>query len=165
MLTTMNRYSILPAMSMDGILSVSIVEGAFDGMRFARFIDGLLHQMSPFPGSNSVIVMDNCAIHKHPLVLELIEEQYVFSKRIYELATHFYCSGMRCEFLPPYSPDYNPIELGFSSLKSHLRRHGELVRAATENRDDLSVYLRLHEAVWSISAQDAKSWFHHCGYL
>lgn len=62
-------------MSMDGILSVSIVEGSFDAMRFARFIDGLLDQMNPFPGRNSVVVMDNCAIHKHPIIREMIEER------------------------------------------------------------------------------------------
>ena len=70
-----SRYSILPAMSMDGILSVDIVEGSFDSMKFAHFIDGLLDRMSPYPGPNSVIVMDNCSIHKSPLVIEMIEER------------------------------------------------------------------------------------------
>lgn len=72
---------------------------------------------------------------------------------------------MRCEFLPPYSPDYNPIELAFSSIKSFIRRNGELIRTATENVDDLDVYIRLHEAVWSVTASSARNWFYHCGYL
>lgn len=72
------RYSILPAMSLDGILAVDIVEGSFNKIRFARFIDGLLHQMNPYPLPNSVIVMDNCRIHKCPEVLEMINDRYVF---------------------------------------------------------------------------------------
>jgi hypothetical protein len=68
-----SRYSILPALSLDGILTVDIVEGSFNKIRFARFIDGLLDQMNPFPGPNSVIIMDNCRIHKCLEVLEMIE--------------------------------------------------------------------------------------------
>ena len=67
-----NRYSILPALSLNGIISLDIVEGSFNKVLFARFIDGLLHQMNTFPGTNSVIVMDNCRIHKCPEVLDMI---------------------------------------------------------------------------------------------
>ena len=67
------RYSILPAISLDGILDVKIIEGSFDSDSFVRFIDGLLCHMSPFPGPNSVIMMDNCRIHKSDLVHEMIE--------------------------------------------------------------------------------------------
>jgi hypothetical protein len=65
-----NRYSVLPALSLDGILHVNIIEGKYDS--FAEFIEGLLVQMNPFPGSYSVIVMDNCQIHKSDLVLDMI---------------------------------------------------------------------------------------------
>lgn len=71
---------------------------------------------------------------------------------------------MRYEFLPPYSPDYNPIEHAFSAIKAHLRRHGHLVRAATMQADDTDVYVRLHEAVWSVTPEDAEGWFNNCGY-
>jgi hypothetical protein len=67
------RYSVLPAMSLDGILDVKIIEGSFDSDSFSRFIDGLLCHMSPFPGPNSVIVMDNCRIHKSDVVRDMIE--------------------------------------------------------------------------------------------
>ena len=69
------RYSVLPAICLDGILTVKILEGSFDSDSFARFIDGLLCHMNPFPGPNSVIVMDNCRIHKSDLVREMIEER------------------------------------------------------------------------------------------
>ena len=55
-----HRFSVLPAISLDRILTVKIVEGSYDSDSFARFIDGLLYHMNPFPGPNSIIVMDNC---------------------------------------------------------------------------------------------------------
>lgn len=67
------RYSVLPAISLNGILDVKIIEGSFDSDSFARFIDGLLYHMNPFPGPSSVIVMDNCHIHKSDLVREIVE--------------------------------------------------------------------------------------------
>jgi hypothetical protein len=67
------RYSVLPAICLDGILTVKILEGSFDSDSFARFIDGLLCHMNPFPGPNSVVVMDNCRIHKSDLIREMIE--------------------------------------------------------------------------------------------
>jgi len=69
------RYSVLPAISLDGILTVKILEGSFDSDSFGRFIGGLLCHMNPFPGPNSVIVMDNCRIHKSELIREIIEAQ------------------------------------------------------------------------------------------
>ncbi|KAF8154137.1 hypothetical protein B0H34DRAFT_662109, partial [Crassisporium funariophilum] len=63
---------ILPALSRDGIISLNIVEGSFNKILSGQFIDGLLHQMNPFPGPNSVIVMDNCRIHKCPEILNMI---------------------------------------------------------------------------------------------
>ena len=73
---TMARYSVLPALSLDGILYVKIVQGSFTYNSFGDFIDGLLDQMNPFPGHNSVIVMDNCYIHKSEEVLERIIERW-----------------------------------------------------------------------------------------
>lgn len=142
------RYSILPALSLDGILHVSIIEGSFTTSRFADFIEGLLDNMNPFPGPNSVVVMDNCRIHKSDLILEMIQER-----------------GMRVEFLPPYSPDFNPIELAFSAIKSHIRRHGDLVRSTMVSAtDQADAVAKLWEAVWSVTPQDAEGWFAHCGY-
>lgn len=76
MLTHALRYSVLPALSLnDGILHCDIVEGSFDSQLFYQFIQRLLDQMQPYPAPNSVIVMDNCRIHKHPAIIELIEER------------------------------------------------------------------------------------------
>jgi hypothetical protein len=76
-LTFETRYSVLPALSLDGILAVDIVQGSFNKVSFAHFINGLLGQMNPFSGPNSVIVMDNCRIHKSKTILEMIHKWYV----------------------------------------------------------------------------------------
>lgn len=60
--------------------------------------------------------------------------------------------GMHVMFLPPYSPDYNPIELAFSSIKSFVKRNGTLRREGLDQeQDDRYVYLHLLDAAFSIS--------------
>ena len=71
------RFSVLPALSLDGILAVKIIEGSFTTKQFKAFVDGLLDHMTPFPGPNSVIVMDNCWIHHTRAVWDMIEEWFV----------------------------------------------------------------------------------------
>ncbi|KIK24914.1 hypothetical protein PISMIDRAFT_97722, partial [Pisolithus microcarpus 441] len=69
-------FVLLPALSLqDGILHCSVIEGSFCAESFTRFIRQLLDNMQPFPAPNSVIVMDNCPIHKHPDIRELIESR------------------------------------------------------------------------------------------
>jgi len=71
------RFSVLPALSLtDGIMHCDIVEGSFCTATFKRFIEQLLDYMQPFPAPNSVIVMDNCRIHKHPDIKEMIEAHH-----------------------------------------------------------------------------------------
>lgn len=73
---------------------------------------------------------------------------------------------MRYLFLPPYSPDYNPIELAFSAIKAFVRRSGELGRQdVDQNIDDSYVYLHLLDAAYHISANDACGFFGRCGYV
>ncbi|KZP21980.1 hypothetical protein FIBSPDRAFT_664694, partial [Athelia psychrophila] len=65
-------YSLLPALSLDGILYAKVVEGSFTTALFRDFLEGLLDQMQPFPARNSVIIMDNARIHKDPRLIDLI---------------------------------------------------------------------------------------------
>ena len=72
---------------------------------------------------------------------------------------------MRYEFLLPYSPDLNPIELAFSALKAFIQRNGEDFRTAMSDKDNVEVYVLLNKVVWTITPDDALGWFHHSGYL
>lgn len=73
---------------------------------------------------------------------------------------------MRVMFLPPYSPDFNPIELAFSSIKAYVCRVGELAREdVDQSNDDTYVYIHLIEAAFSVTGEDTEGYFHHCGYL
>ena len=64
--------------------------------------------------------------------------------------------GCRLEFLPSYSPDFNPIEGAFSKLKTYLRRQ----KARTRERLGQAIDLGLQR----LTAQDARAWFRHCGF-
>ncbi len=62
---------------MDGMIECLIVEGSFNTELFMVFIKDLLEKMNPYPAPNSVIVMDNCSIHKDPRIREMIEARFV----------------------------------------------------------------------------------------
>ncbi len=72
---------------------------------------------------------------------------------------------MRVEFLPPYSPDYNPIEQAFSVIKAQLRREGSIARNEMREKDDSQVYLRLLKLVFSITPTDARGFFYNSMYF
>lgn len=76
-MTFVNRYSILPAITLDGIIECKIIEGSFNTNLFTSFIEDLLEKMQGFPAPKSVVVMDNCSIHKAPEIRELIESKCV----------------------------------------------------------------------------------------
>ena len=103
-------WSVLPAYTIDGYLPCTgIREGWFNDEAFFRWLaDELLPLCSLFPASKSVIIMNNASIH--------------CNRRIEELITSH---GCEVRYLPPYSPDFNFIELSFSVLKIWVRRHFE----------------------------------------
>ena len=163
-------YSLLPALSLDGIIWAKVVEGSFTSIRFQTFIEELLERMQPFPGPNSVIVMDNARIHKHPDIINTILARFEYSSTInranqFTYFLSFYFSSMRVLFLPPYSPDYNPIELAFSTIKSFVKWAGQLGREELNQAEDDSVYLHLLDVAFSITPEHAAGYFNHCGYL
>ena len=71
---------------------------------------------------------------------------------------------MRCEFLPPYSPDYNPIELAFSAIKANFRHRLPVLERNTTTGNEIEVLISIQESVFSITSHDALAWFHRCGY-
>lgn len=72
---------------------------------------------------------------------------------------------MRVEFLPPYSPDYNPIELAFSKFKARIRSQEAEFRALDQDEEEMEIRLFLTDAIFSISAEDARGYFRHCEYI
>lgn len=64
-------------MSLDGVLHLDVLAGSYNAASFNSFIDGLLDNMNPYPGPNSVIVMDNASIHKSAALRPMIEQRYV----------------------------------------------------------------------------------------
>ena len=96
----------------------------------------------PFDGYNphSIVIMDNCSIHHVPGIKEMIEE-----------------TGALLLFLPPYSPDFNPIEEAFSKVKSVLRK---LDQEAEVFEDTEELVLA---AFSTITPQDCQQWIRHAG--
>jgi len=68
-------YSLLPALTLDGIIYTKIIQGSFTGILFLEFLHGLLGIMNPFPEKNSIIIMDNAAAHQNPFICRMIEEK------------------------------------------------------------------------------------------
>ena len=99
--------------------------------------------MKPYNGTNdnSIVIMDNCSIHYNEEALDLLKE-----------------CGIFVIFLPPYSPDYNPIELTFSYVKKFIQEHEEIIQAA-DNLLDI-----IKSAFDNITPAQCKNWIKSCGY-
>lgn len=98
--------------------------------------------MNRFPGPRSVLVLDNAAVHRTEQVQTLCAEH-----------------GVRLLYLPPYSPDYNPIESCFSKVKAFLKRYGHDFDRAGSN-----AYVRLYWAFLSITRADIRGWIRKAHY-
>ena len=70
-----SRYSVLPALSLDGILDIVVVEGAVNEAIFVNFVEGLSLEMNPYPGKNSVLILDNVKFHHSETVHEILGEK------------------------------------------------------------------------------------------
>ncbi len=140
------KYSILPALSLDGVLHLEVVENAITGNDFWAFIEGLLPCMNQWPLLNSILVMDNTSIHKVAGIHEMVEEH-----------------GTHLLYLPAYSPDFNPIKLTFSKIKAWLHSHCDYVNQQLKSEHG-TVYDAFWEAVHTVTSEDTKGWYKHCGY-
>lgn len=130
------NITLLATLTPDGPGPAMTLAGALDGPAFLAYLrEFLLPALAP----GRVIVLDNLAVHHRAAARRLVEAR-----------------GCRLLFLPPYSPDYNPIELAFAKLKAALRR------AAARTRDELDRALAV--ALAAITTTEAANWFRHCGY-
>lgn len=128
--------TMLGAMDCRGLRTLMTIEGATTAEVFEAFVE---HFLVPELKPGDVVVLDNVGAHKPMGIRHRIE-----------------AAGASVLFLPPYSPDLNPIELCWSKFK------GLLQHAEARTRDELDKAIA--EAMTAITPQDAMGWFRHCGY-
>jgi transposase len=129
--------TLLSSMSVEGMGPCLAVEGSTNAAVFEAYLERTL---APTLEPGRIVVMDNLSAHKGQRVKEIIE-------------------GRGCEvvYLPPYSPDFNPIEEAFSKIKGILRK----VQARTRE----ALIEALGMAISAVSVGDTRGFFEHCGYL
>lgn len=143
------RYSILPAISLDGVLHIDILTRSWTADEFRLFVDVLLDQMNPYPQKNSVLVLDNASAHHFDDLREVVEGR-----------------GMRLRYLPPYSPDFNPIEQGFSAMKAWIRKNNDFVLGEFRGEETCNPFAVLWEAVYnSMTPENIVGWYRDSGYI
>ena len=154
---------MLPALTLNGVIWFSSALGAFNGGMFLDFIDGLLPQMNRYPAPKSVLVMDNCSIHHIDAVAERCEQAFVFHFTFHNIYfTNISCiySGVKLVYLPPYSPDFNPIEEMFSAWKAYVRRNGAAYRRVMASRNYPMIHQYLQTGVAMVAtAENCRGWF------
>jgi transposase len=130
------HYTMISTLGCDGVTAPWVFEGAMTGQAFVTYVCSVL---APTLQAGDVLLLDNLSAHN------AAEAQGAIAAR-----------GARVIFLPPYSADYNPIELCWSKVKAALRK------AKARTFDGLLDVLA--NALRSVTAQDVKGWFAHCGY-
>ena len=128
--------TMLGALGLDGMRAMMTIEGATDADVFGAFVT---HVLVPTLKPGDIVVMDNVGAHKPLWIRQLIE-----------------AAGAAVVFLPPYSPDLNPIEECWSKLK------GILKSLAARTREALDAAIA--QAMKLISTDDILGWFTHAGY-
>ena len=130
------NVSLVCAIDSEGVKPSMSVEGAVDGKAFEAYVE---HFLTPKLKRGQIVVMDNLSVHKSKRVQRLIEE-----------------AGATLLFLPPYSPDMNPIEEAFSKVKGILRK------AAARTREALVE--ATGRALDAITPEDIRGFYADCGY-
>jgi len=132
--------TLMGAMSREGMLASMTVESATDGDVFLAYLDQVLCPvLCPALRPGQVVVMDNLSAHKIEGVRQRIE-----------------AAGAQLLYLPPYSPDFNPIEKAWSKIKQHLR--------SAKSRTVARLEEIIPQALQTITTQNASAWFSHCRY-
>jgi transposase len=128
------NVTLLASMSLEGMGPCLAVEGSTTGEVFEAYLERV-----PSLRAGQVVVMDNLTAHKGSSVRKLIADR-----------------GCELIYLPPYSPDFNPIEEAFAKLKALLRR--------AEARSREVLIEAMGQALEALTARDARNFFEHRGY-
>lgn len=129
-------HTVVAALRWDGLHATAVFDGPIDQPTFLAYVEQVL---VPTLRPGDVVVLDNLAVHKQPEAHAAIER-----------------AGAFVRFLPPYSPDFNPIELAFAKLKAFLR-------AARPRTFDQVVEL-VAAAIGLFTPQECTNFVRHCGY-
>ena len=129
------RQSILSTMPLNGKMCPLIFDGTLNKELFAGY---LRNQLAPMLSPDNVLLLDNSSVHRSKLVLQTLEE-----------------CGIKHIFLPPYSPDFNPIELLWAFMKMSLRKS----KARTRKKLEKAVV----HAFDAVELDFIANWFKHCG--
>lgn len=130
------NVTCLMAISPAGVHAPCVFAGPLDGPLFLAWVrEWLVPTLQP----GTIVILDNLSVHQQPAVRAAIE-----------------AAGCRLRFLPPYSPDFNPIELVFAKLKTHLRGVGA--------RSFDTLLAAIGEGLRQITPRDLAGYYRHCGY-
>ncbi len=130
------NISLIVALSLQGVIAALLIPGPVNGEIFKGFVEKILVPVLK-PGER--VLMDNVPFHKVKGIKELIKG-----------------AGAELQSLPPYSPDFSPIENCFSKIKEALRGIG--------SKTFKTLVTDVKNALTDVSEEDAHGWFHHCGY-
>jgi transposase len=123
-------------LTLGGMIAPFVLDGPVNRIAFETYVEKVL---VPELRSGDIVVMDNLSSHKGPRVAEMIE-----------------AGGARLLYLPPYSPDFNPIENAFAKLKAKLRK------AAKRTVDGL--WTTIGSLIDTFTPQECANYFAHAGY-
>ena len=129
-------HTVVAGLRVDGLCATAVFDGPLDNVTFLAYIEQVL---VPTLRPGDVVVLDNLTVHKQPEVQVAIERV-----------------GAQIRFLPPYSPDFNPIELAFAKLKAFLR--------AARPRSFDQVMTLVAIALDLFTPTECANFIRHCGY-
>jgi transposase len=124
------------ALTTRGIIAPWVFDGPINRDAFETYVEKVLVPELP---DHAIVIMDNLSSHKGPRIREMIE-----------------AAGATLLYLPPYSPDFNPIENAFAKLKG-------LVRAAAERTAD-GLWSAIGRLLDRFTRRERRNYFRHCGY-
>lgn len=127
---------MISAIRLEGVVTAMVTKGATNTLVFHGFVE---HFLAPVLREGDIVVMDNLSSHKARCVVEAIE-----------------AVGAEVWYLPPYSPDFNPIEQMWSKVKNHLR--------GLAARTKPTLLTAIAKALNTVTQADAAGWFDHAGY-
>jgi transposase len=130
------HYTVVAALGLTGIKAPWVLTGAMNGAAFATYAQ---HELGPSLQDGDILIIDNLSAHKNA-----------------EARAYLQARGVQVIDLPPYSADFNPIELCWSKIKQALR--------AAKARTFDALLDALQTALHSVLPEQAQAWFTHCGY-